>query len=60
MPYKLGRLPKTGVDPACYELAQHFLADKEVTEPPTEGAVTSLSETIQRAVEQWFHEHEQP
>jgi hypothetical protein len=53
-------MPRTpiGVDPDCVELARLFLDDERHRRPMTDAAaqahITSLSEAIQRAVEDWF------
>ena len=43
-------------DPACYELAEHFLKDEPASEhsTPYEQACHDLALTIQQAVEDWF------
>lgn len=43
-------------DPACYELAEHFLRDEPISEhsTPYEQACHDLALTIQQAVEDWF------
>lgn len=43
-------------DPACYELAEHFLKDQPISEhsTPYEQACHDLALTIQQAVEDWF------
>lgn len=46
-----------GVDPACYTLAEHFLADNLPawwSEAQRADYTTSLAEDIQGAVEDWF------
>lgn len=40
-------------DPACYELAEHFLSD----EAATEHDCTRLAQHIQDAVEDWIAEN---
>lgn len=51
-------MPKIGADPACYDLARHFLVSEVVSEPAGDGEVerslASLAEAIQRAVDDWF------
>lgn len=44
-------------DPACYELAEHFLEHEPVSEysTPYEQACRDLALTIQQAVEDWFN-----
>lgn len=44
-------------DPACYELAEHFLKDEPFGNPNEtsyEQACHDLALTIQKAVEDWF------
>ena len=47
-----------GVDSACYDLAHHFLVQEVVAKPLSDEAIkrnlTSLSEAIQNAVDDWF------
>lgn len=46
-----------GVDPACYTLAEHFLADDLPawwSEAQRQDYTTELAENIQEAVEDWF------
>lgn len=46
-----------GVDPASYELAEHFLSDKMPAwwrEDQRADYTMSLAEDIQEAVEDWF------
>jgi len=43
-------------DTKCDELARAFLAD-EATKEPTEEDVTSLAQTIQDAIKDWFKDH---
>jgi hypothetical protein len=46
---------RIGVDPACYDLADHFLAEQvRGDQRVTEGHRTSLAEAIQQAVEDWY------
>jgi hypothetical protein len=51
-----------GVDPACVDLARLFLNDELVHKPVSEQRLTadiqSLSEDIQRAIDNWFLAHE--
>ena len=52
---------RIGVDRACYDLARHFLADVVVEEARSDKQIkddlTSLAESIQQAVENWFLEN---
>jgi hypothetical protein len=54
-------MPKIGVDPACVDLAKHFLVgartEKKLSEFEIEQNVLGLSQTIQIAVEDWFLDH---
>lgn len=47
-----------GVDPACVDLAHHFLTAEPmgpaISDAQAAHNLTSLSEQIQRAVEDWF------
>lgn len=47
-------------DPACQECAEHFLAESFTSETATGQAarVQSLAQSIQIAVEEWFHDSE--
>jgi hypothetical protein len=49
------------VDPACYDLANHFLEGEEVQEAisdvQAEANRRSLAEAIQSAIEDWFLMH---
>lgn len=51
---------KTLYDPACADLARHFLADDETNVPQQQGIhecrVASLAAAIQSAVEDWCEE----
>ena len=49
-------MPMKTYDPACYELAEHFLKDEPISEhsTPYEQACRDLALTIQQAVEDWF------
>jgi len=55
---------KIGVDPACYDLARHFLVDRDFDTNELRGDeeiaadLKSLSEEIQIAVERWFSANE--
>ncbi len=52
---------KIGVDPDCVELARKFLDAAYTAEAPSQKRVaaemTSLSEAIQVAIEDWFFMH---
>ena len=44
-------------DPACQDVAEHFLADESYTQETAtahERRVYSLAETIQEAIENWL------
>ena len=51
---------KIGVDPACYDLARHFLVDRDFdteelrSDEEIAADLESLSEEIQIAAERWF------
>lgn len=51
-------MTEIGVDPACVDLAHHFLTAEPIREPISDAQaarnLTALSEHIQRAVEDWF------
>ena len=49
-------MSKKTYDPACYELAEHFLKDEPISEhsTPYEQACHDLALTIQQAIEDWF------
>lgn len=57
-------MKKIGVDPDCVELVRRWLtADpiaKPVSDAEAEANVQSLSEDIQRAIEDWFFAHDRP
>lgn len=43
-------------DPACYDLAEHFLQDEPCKKDPAlyERHADDLAKTIQQAIEDWF------
>jgi hypothetical protein len=50
-------MSKIGVDPACYDLADHFLEEPVgpvLSADFREKVRISLAEAIQRAVEDWY------
>jgi hypothetical protein len=44
-------------DPACYQLAEHFLQDGPISTAPAtyRAACDDLAKTVQQAVEDWFY-----
>jgi hypothetical protein len=55
---------KIGIDSTCYDLARHFLTDRDFDCEQLRGDeqiaadLTSLSEAIQIAIEDWFAANE--
>jgi hypothetical protein len=50
-------------DPACQDLAEHFLSDEPYTSATAEAQedrVKSLSEAIQMAVDDWLDDNPRP
>ena len=45
-------------DPACHELAEHFLGDDDVSPAENELRMQSLAGAIQQAVEDWIESEE--